>query len=162
MATKLQERQRFIRYYKEQTGKAEIDMRDVARFAEKMGWRLPKPPSPIDLLAKQFSDAAREEIRYDKKTKRPYRANLAITMRLPDGTQLALWIEPDEAPRHKMLKALTIYREQMVGEAVIATNTAEHWNRVNPQQQPLLFQTDFTDDVEWRRNAPSEEDEKAS
>ena len=162
MATKLQERQRFIRYYKEQTGKAEIDMRDVARFAEKMGWRLPKPPSPIDLLAKQFSDAAREEIRYDKKTKRPYRANLAITMRLPDGTQLALWIETDEAPRHKMLKALTIYREQMVGEAVIATNTAEHWNRVNPQQQPLLFQTDFTDDVEWRRNAPSEEDEKAS
>lgn len=161
MATKLQERQRFIRYYKEQTSKAEIDMHEVARFAETMGWRLPVPPKPIDLLAKQFADAAREEIRHDKKTKRPYRANLAITTRLSDGTQLSLWIDTDEAPRHKMIKALTLYREQMVGEAVIATNTAEHWNSVNPKQQAIAFPTDFTDDVEWRKNAP-DEGEKAS
>lgn len=158
--TKLQERQRFIRYYREQTGQKEINMHDVALFAQKMGWKIPVPPSGIDMLAKQFSDAAREEIGHDKKTKRPYRANLAITQRLPSGEQLAIWIETNEAPRHKMVKALTIYREQMVGEAVMASDTADHWNRVNPKQQPILFQTDFTDDVEWRRNAPAE-DEKA-
>jgi hypothetical protein len=159
--TKVQERQRFIRYYKEQTGQKEVNMHDVARFAEKMGWRLPKPPSGIDILAKQFAQAANEEIGYDKKTKRPYRANLAITQRMPSGEQLAIWIETDGTPRHKMVKALTQYREQMVGEAVMASDTADHWNRVNPAQQPILFQTDFTDDVEWRRNAP-DEGEKAS
>jgi hypothetical protein len=59
-----------------------------------------------------------------------------------------------------MVKALTQYREQMVGEAVMASDTADHWSRVNPGQQRILFETDFTDDVEWRRNAPGE-DEKA-
>lgn len=161
MARKVQERQRFLHYYREQTGKKEVDMHDVARLADKMGWALPVPPEPLDLLAKQFSDAAREEINYDKKTKRPYRVNLAITKRLANGRQQALWIETDEAPRHNMVKALTLYREQMVGEAVIATNTAEHWNNINPKEQALLFETDFTDDVEWRLSAP-EEDAKAS
>jgi len=161
MAKKLQERQDFLHYYREQTGEKEVDHHDVARRAVKMGWPLPVPPDPLDLLAKQFSDAAREEINYDKKTNRPYRVNLAITKRLPDGKQMTLWIETDEAPRHSMVKALTLYREQMVGEAVIGTDTAEHWNNINPKEQPLLFPTDFTDDVQWRKNAP-EEDEKAS
>jgi len=157
---KLQERQRFIRYYKEQTGQKEVNMHDVALFAQKMGWGVPKPPTGLDMLAKQFAQAANEEICHDKKTKRPYRANLAITQRLPNGEQLAIWIETDDTPRHKMQKALTQYREQMVGEAVMGSDTAEHWSRINPKQQPILFQTDFTDDVEWRRNAPGE-DEKA-
>ena len=157
MATQIEKRQRFIRYYKEQTEKTETDMHDVAHFAQNMGWDLPVPPDPLDLLAKQFSDAAREETRVDKNTKRPYRANLAII----HGKQLALWIDTDEAPRHKMAKALMLYRDQMVSEAVIGTNTADHWNRVNPEQQPLIFPTDLTDDVQWRLNAP-EETEQAS
>src|ERR1022692_2963739 len=139
MATKVQERQRFIRYYKEQTGAKEVDMHEVAEFARKMGWPLPKPVNPIDLLAKQFSEAAGEETRTDKKTKGIYKANLAITKRLPDGRQLAFWIDVDEAPRHRVAKGLTQYREQMVGEAVIGTNTAGHWNRLHPNQQPLEF-----------------------
>ncbi len=157
MARKVQERQRFLHYYREQTGRKEVDMHDVARLAEKMGWELPVPREPLDLLAKQFSDAAREETNYDKKTKRPYRVNLAITARLSDGKQLTLWIETDEAPRHKMVKALMLYREQIIGEAVSATTTAEHWNNINPKEQPLLFEADFTDDVEWRLNAPEDE-----
>ena len=161
MASAIQARQRFLHYYKEQTGKKEIDMHDVARFAEKMGWTLPVPPQPIDLLAKLFSDAAREEMRVDKKTKRPYRANLAVMQRLPSGKQLGLWIDTDEAPRHKMVKALHLYREQMVGEAVVGTNTADHWNSIHPTQRAIEFPTDLTDDVQWRLNAP-DEDQRAS
>ena len=51
MATMVQKRQRFIVYYKEQTGKKEVNMHDVANFARKMGWPLPKPADPVDLLA---------------------------------------------------------------------------------------------------------------
>ena len=159
MSNRLERKQRFIRYYKEQTGKEEVDMKDVARFAKKMGWELPIPPDPLDLLAKQFADAAREETRVDKSTKRPYRANLAISKKLPDGQMVFAWIDTDEAPRHKMVKALMLYRDQMVGEAVIGTDTAEHWNRINPSQRPLDFPTDLTDDVQWRRNAPTEDEE---
>ena len=148
MSTKAQRYQNFIRYYKEQTGKKEINMHEVAKFAHKMGWALPKPVDPMDLLAKEFSDAARQETRRDKETKRTYKASLAITKRLPDGRQTAFWFDVDEnPPRHRMVKGLHLYREQMVGEAVIGTNTAEHWNRLHPDQRALDFITDLTDEI---------------
>lgn len=162
MSTQAQRRQAFIRYYKESTGNPVANMKEVAQFAKKMGWPMPKPIDPIDLLARQFAEAAREEIRTDDVTKRDYRANLAFNQRQKDGAQATLWVDVDEAPRHHMVKGLTLYREQMVGEAVIATNTAEHWNRVHPDQLPLEFITDLTDDVRWRQNAPPEAGEVAS
>lgn len=155
---KIRDRQAFYHYYKEQTGAKEVNMRNVAEMANKMGWPLPKPADPLDLLAKQFSQAVGEEVRRDKQTKQPYKANLAFTKRLPDGTQLTLWVDVDEAPRHRMVKGLHLYREQMVGEAVMGHNTAGHWNRIHPDQKPLEFPTDLTDDVKWRLNAPSEEE----
>lgn len=151
MATKAQEMQRIIRQYQYERKTTEVDMREVAKFAASKGWPLPVPEDPIDILAKKFSEAAREEIRYDKKTKRPYRANLAITMRSGDQ-QKTLWIDTDNAPRNRMVMALNRYREQMVGEAVMGTNTAEHWNSNNPDQLPLAFDTDLTEDVKWRLN----------
>jgi hypothetical protein len=95
-------------------------------------------------------------MRYDKETKQPYRGNLSLTQRLKDGTQQSLWIDTDEASRPQMMMALHKYREQMLGEAVIGTNTAEHWNRTHPGQQALPFPTDFADEVEWRKNTPEE------
>ena len=162
MSTKPQRFQRFLGYYREQTSKKEVDMHDVARFAQKMGWSLPVPPSPLDVLAKQFADAAREELRIDKKTKRPYRANLSLRKTLPDGKQQSLWIDTDdEHRRHVMVKALNRYREQMVGEAVMGTNTADHWSRVNQDQRRIDFETDFGPDVKWRSNEPQEGEQKA-
>ncbi len=136
-------------------------MSEVAEAAQQAGMKIPAPISGIDRLAKQFADALREEIRYDKKTKRPYRANLAITQRHANGTQLAFWIDTDEADREKMVMAITKYREQMVGEAVIGTNTVEHWNRIHSDQLPIPFPLDFADETEWRRNAPTEDEVKA-
>jgi hypothetical protein len=98
-------------------------------------------------------------LRHDKKTKRPYRAALSIRKTLPGGKQLHLWIDTDiEHRRHIMVKALNRYREQMVGEAVMGSNTADHWSSINPNQKRIEFQTDLGPDVEWRRNAPPEEE----
>ena len=159
MATKVQKRQNFIRHYRERTGKKEVDMHEVAIAAQKMGWPLPTPVDPLDLLARQFADAAREETRRDKETKQPYKAQLAITRRSPDGRQLAFWFDVDEdPPRHKMSKGLKQYRDQMVCEAIIGSNTADHWNRIHPDQLPLPFVTDLTEDVNERRSIPIEEE----
>ncbi len=51
-----------------------------------------------------------------------------------------------------MVKALNRYREQMLGEAVMGTNTADHWNSMFPDQMPLVFDTDLSDEVQWRLN----------
>lgn len=151
MATKKQEMQRLIRYYKDTTGKTEVDMHDVAKFAVSNGWNLPEPIAAIDRLAKDFSQAAREEIRHDKITGKPYRANHAITQ-----GQLHLWIDIDEAPRKPMVKSLITRREQMVGDGLQLTLDADHWNSIHRDEESIVVPMDFTDDVEWRKNSPKD------
>ena len=156
--TKHEEMQAFVRYYKRENKKTVVTMAEISKAAIAQGWPVPPPVSGEERLAKQFADAELEEVRIDKKTKRPYRANLALSQRLKDGKQLALWIDTDEATRSQMVLAMGKYREQMIGEAVIGTNTVEHWNRTNPKEEPLQFPLDFGDETEWRRNAPVEEE----
>ena len=51
----------------------------------------------------------------------------------------------------------------MVGDTLQLDLDAEHWNNIHPEEQPIQLPLDFTDDVEWRKNAPDEEaSEKAS
>ena len=74
------QKQHLIRQFKRETGETQIDMHKVAAYAVSKGWTLPTPRSPIDLLARQFADAARQEMRYDTATGKPYRANHAVGM----------------------------------------------------------------------------------
>lgn len=150
MATKQQEMQKFIRHYRQISGVAAWDMHDVAKLAEKMGWKLPKPVSPLEMLAKEFSKAAREETRVDSKTGHPYRVNHAFTS--DDGKQMTLWVDIDEAPRKLMLKSAHSRREQVVGDLVQLTFDLDHWNRVNSADEPIVVPLDFNDDIEWRKN----------
>src|SRR5664279_582849 len=104
MATKHQEMQRLIRQYKFEAHKTEINMHEVAQFAVDKGWPLPRPVAAIDRLAKEFSQAAREEIRYDKESGKPYRANHAFALSL-GAVQMTFWVDIDEAPRKPILKS---------------------------------------------------------
>jgi hypothetical protein len=156
MSTQNEKMRKFTVWYKEQHKKAAVTMAEVAREAIAQGWKVPPPISGEERLAKRFADAQREEIRYDQATKEPYRGNLALTEKLKDGKQLTLWVDTDEATRSQMVMCLHKYREQMLGEAMIGTNTAEHWNRTHPEQQPLPFPTDLAEEIQWRKNAPNE------
>lgn len=152
---KTQEMQSLMRLYKDETGEKEIDMHKIAKYAAGKGWPLPKPINTLDLLAKQFTQAARQEIRRDAKTGKPYRANHAVPT-YQGGEQLTLWIDIDEAPRKHMLKSLVNRREQMVGDGLQLTLDADHWNSINQNDEPIILPMDFTDDIEWRKNAPDE------
>ena len=159
MASKILKMQKFIRFYKEQTGLKEADMREVAKLAAKRGWPLPKPIDPIDRLAREFADAAKEEIRHDNGTSKPYRANHVVWVRQGDH-QLPLYIDIDEDhPRKVILKSLMNRREQTVSDMVQLAFDADHWNAMHPDEEPIVIPTDLTDDVAWRRNAPEEEEE---
>lgn len=158
--SKMREMQRLIRHYRDETGELEVDMHKVAKWAASKGWPLPKPTNPLDMLAKQFAEAARQETRKDKETGLPYRANHSIPIKQGEE-QLHLWIDIDEAPRSQMLKSLVNRREQMVGDGLMLTYDAEHWNRINPDEEPTQLDMDLTEDIEWRRNAPDEEDDAA-
>jgi hypothetical protein len=156
MTTKLKEMQKVIRYYKEETGKTEVDMKEVVRFAvTKLGWKVPPPKDPVDRLVSEFSKAARDEIRYDDTTGKPYRANHAYPVKQGE-VQFHLWIDIDEAPRHLMLKSLIMRREQMVNDGLQLTYDADHWNSINPSEKPIQLVLDFTEDIEERKLASSE------
>ena len=145
-----------IRLYKDETGKPEVDMHDVARWAMLKGWRSPKPKSPVDLLAREFSKAAAQEVRRNNATGRSYRAYHAVTTKT-GSKQMTFWVDIDEAPRKVMHKSLIQRREQMVGDAVQLSFDAEHWNLSHPQEEPINAPLDFTEDVEWRKNGEDEQ-----
>lgn len=151
--TKDQEMQQIIRLYNQETGETEVDMHKVVRYAvSRLDMKLPTHANPLDLLATRFSKAARLEIRHDKKTGRPYRANHAV----PSG-QGYLWVDIDEAPRRPMHRSLINRREQIVGDALQLSFDTDHWNDMHPNEEPIVVPLDFTDDVEWRKNGPEDQ-----
>jgi hypothetical protein len=144
--------QKIISLYRQKTGKNEISMREVAEFAAReLKMELPTPQDPLDLLAKKFAIAAREETRKDKITNRPYRVNHAVPM----GSQQTLWVDIDQASRGQMHKSLITRRNQIIGDALQLDLDAEHWNNINPTEAPIQIPLDFTEDVEERKNIES-------
>lgn len=160
MSNIIQKRQAFFRYVCKLKGTNEVTMQEVAEVALKMGWEPPKPKDPMELFAKQFADAVGEETRVDKTTKNAYKANLAYAKRMPNGRQLWLWFDVDNATRPQMVKGLHHYREHLVDGTVIGVNTADHWNRTHSTQEELPFVTDLTSDVEERRATSSTAEEQ--
>lgn len=152
--------QRAIRIYKNETGKAEVDMHDVAQFAiDYLKWPAPVPQNPIDMLASKFSDAAREEIRHDKVTGRPYRAN-HVVYNDKEGQTIPLWIDLDEERRRPMIvRSLNRRLSAMIDDGVQLSFDAEHWNRINPDQEPVAVSFDLHEQVEWRKNSLDHEDQ---
>lgn len=158
--SKRQERQRLIRHYKDTTGEREVDMHKVAEFAKSLGWKMPKPPSEIDLLAKQFAEDAQAERKHDEATGRPYRVYHAI----PASGQMNLfvYVDIDEATRGQMLKASVIRREQMVSDGYNLTLDLDHWNRVNEKLEPIALPMDLSLDIEIRKATDEGDDAEAA
>ena len=153
------ERQRVIRAYIEATKEADVDMTKVLKWAMSQGWKLPKPEDPFAIEAKKFADAAREQVNYDKDTGKPYRQYHSVT-EYHGGTQLHLWIDIDKAPRPRMLKSLMKRREQMISDGVMLSYDADHWNAAHKGDEEIQLEWDFTLDIEWRKNAPDDDDKK--
>jgi hypothetical protein len=147
--------QRIFRMYKEKTGKLEIDMKEVAKWAVANGWPLPKPVDPLDRLAHDFAQAAREEVLKDEETGQPYRVNHAVTV-TRHGQQLVIWIDINEAKRRPMHRSLMMRRNQMIGDGLQLTLDADHWNRIHSDEKRIDIPLDFTYDIEWRKNSPEE------
>jgi hypothetical protein len=154
MPHKHKEMQFIIRDWKKATRNIEIDMHKVAEYASQRGWPIPPAISGLERLAKEFSQAAREETRQDEKTGRHYRVYHAFT---PDGGgQGVLWIDIDEAPRKIMVKSTVMRREQVIGDMVQLYLDLEHWNNKHPSEKPIVLVTDVTEDINERLAGPEE------
>jgi hypothetical protein len=153
--------QKIIALYRAVTGETELDPKKMAEFALKNGVDLPRPKDPLELLAREISVAAREELRRDEKTTRPYRAYHSLPIEHPDGQVSFVFVDIEDATRPQMHRSLTKRREQMVGDAVHLIYDAERWNSQHPDLEPIQMALDFGPDVEWRKALDTAEDESA-
>lgn len=159
--SKRQERQRFIRFYREKTGETEIDMTKVAELAKEMGWAMPRPPSEVELLARQFADDAQAERRTDEKTKRPYRVYHALPAG-PKQLNLFVYVDIDEATRPQMLKSAVNRREQMVSDGYNLQLDLDHWNNINVAEEPIELPMDLTLDIAIKKASDDGDDDEAA
>lgn len=161
--TKAVERQKFIRFWKEHTGETEVDMRSVAELALKMGWAAPPPVDPVDALAKTFKEAARQDIRHDRKG-RPYRGYHAVPKQTVDGQFLFSYLDIDD-PKSKpenFRKACVLRREGMVDDGLLLFLDQTRWNDQRPPEQHVeILPADLGFDIELRLAAMDERDEAA-
>lgn len=137
-----------IELYKKETGRSEIDMKELASFAISKGWEPPKPITAEERLAKELARAAREVTRSDKETGQHYRVYHAV--KFDQSGQGSFWVDIDEAKRPHMIKSAYARREQVVGDMLQLTLDLDHWNRVNPNEEPIIIETDVTPDIEER------------
>jgi len=162
--SKVKERQRFIRYWMDQTGETEIDMHAVAKMALKMGWDVPPPISTEGRLAKLFKDAARQDIRHDRKTERPYRGYHAVPKSDASGQLVFSYIDIDD-PKTKpknFRKACVMRREQSVDDQLQLRLDQIHWNDTRPDDQQVeVMPADLEFDVELRLAAMDDEESAA-
>lgn len=160
--SKNQELQKIIRLYREETGRSELDLHEVARFALGKGWPMPQPKNPIDLLAAQIRDAARQEVRKDRVSGRPYRAYHAVPALDEKGQGTFYWIDMDDPAItfSSMKKSIVRRREQMVDDGVQLSLDLDHWNSIRPEPEHITFETDFGPDIEWRKNSMDDDEGK--
>jgi hypothetical protein len=107
------------------------------------------------MLAKQFTEAAREEVNYDKKTGNPFRVYHALKVS-HGGTQLHLFVDIEEATRDQMMVSLTMRREQMVSDGMMVIYDQDHWNAQHPSEQPIQMEMDLTFDIELKKHGGDE------
>lgn len=159
------EKQRFIRYWKDQTGETEVDMRAVAKMAIDMGWKAPPPITEEDRLAKLFKDAARQEIRHDRKSGRPYRAYHAVPKTTADGQMVFSYIDIDD-PKTKpssFRKSCVMRREQSVDDQLQLRLDQIHWNDTRPEDQQVdILPADLEFDIELRLASMDDSDDEAA
>lgn len=151
--SKIEDRQRFIRYWKETSGETDVDMDKVAELALQMGWDVPPPLTPQERLAKQFKEAAKQDIRHDRQTGRPYRGYHAFTRARANGQVDFFYADIDD-PKTKpenFKKACVLRREQSVDDLFALFLDQTHWNDTRPvEQQVEMLPNDMDFDVELR------------
>jgi hypothetical protein len=160
--SKAQEMQKIIRLYRDETGHTELDMHEVALFAMRKGWPMPIPKNPLDMLAAQFRDAARQEVRKDSSSGRPYRAYHAVPTSAAQGSFFWIDIDDPETTHTNMRKSAVMRREQMVDDGVQLSLDLDHWNSIRAEGERIELPMDISPDIEWRKASMDGDDDEAA
>ena len=161
MSYREREQQKMIRLFQDETGVFEFTMVQVAEWAQQRGFRMPKPPTSVELLARQLQQSARSETRTDPETGDQYRANHAYPRNVK-GKPTMFWFDLDgpAATKSKAEKALKLRRNQALNDVFHIALDQGRWNRTHGPEEQIELDFDFGDEVTWRLNAPKKGSEQ--
>jgi hypothetical protein len=157
--SKKAEMQRWCQTFRDRE-KRDLSADELASRLEAVGWPMPKPKTPHELLAKQVARAENEETIWDDVLGDSVGKNICYTVEV-NGKQTMLWGELDPATWTKMDIHKTILRDQSVGDVYEATKKCMRWSRLHPGEQAVLFDPDFGPDMDWKLNAPKRKKDAA-
>jgi hypothetical protein len=142
-----EDKHRIINDYIAATGADEIDMNDVARWAQANG-RMPppRPFDPVKMFAHELSEAAREEYYIDPQG-REVRKKHVYTIVEADGTRRWHWVDIVTAKPEPMHKSLQSRRRQALGDVVQLDTDRRSYNENNLFGGSIDMSYNFDEDL---------------
>ena len=105
----------------------------------------PRPQDIRRILRKQVTDVLRQAVRKDADGI-TYRAKQCIRI-FEEGVQYSFWFDIDRGTANNMRKATLQKRKAIADACFRAKCDADHFSNDHPEEAPIQFVLDFSDDV---------------
>ncbi|WP_299620874.1 hypothetical protein [Pelagibius sp.] len=132
------------------TGEDANNPNDFIDWAISNGKLAPRPEDIRKIFRRQLSTALRQAMRIDEEGT-TYRAKQCVSI-MENGEQRTLWFDVDRGGTPQLRqKAVRQRRDSIANDIYRAMSDVEHMNLVYPEDEPLQFELDFTEDYEERK-----------
>ena len=123
---------------------------DFIDWAVSNGKLTPRPEDIRKIFRRQLSTALRQAMRVDEQGT-TYRAKQCISI-VENGDQRSLWFDVDRGGTPQLRhKATRQRRDSVANDIYRAMCDVEHINFAYPDDEPIQFELDFTEDYEERK-----------
>ncbi len=147
-STRVRELLATIDKYIEETGETEPDLHDIARHAYFNGME-PMVPDPIKRLAREMALASRQDYITDENGE-PVRRRHAFVIRRGEE-QLTLWSKMEDITPERIKLSAARRRNGTLMDVLQLDRDLTYYNKNHNPGDPILFEANFTTDLQERR-----------
>lgn len=132
------------------TGEDANNPNDFIDWAVSNGKLKPRPEEIRKIFRRQLSTALRQAMRVDEGGT-TYRAKQCVSI-IENGDQRTLWFDTDRGGTPQLRqKAARQRRDSIANDIYRAMCDVEHMNTAYPEDEPIQFELNFTEDFEERK-----------
>ncbi len=136
--------------WEEATGEDANNPNDFIDWAISNGKLTPRPEDLRRIFRRQVSTALRQALKIDENGT-TYRAKQCVSI-IENGAQRTLWFDVDKGGTPQLRrKAARQRRDSIANDVYRAMSDVEHMNFQFPQDEPIQFVLDFTEDYNERK-----------
>ena len=138
--------------YIEETGNKNPEYHTVAAWAHRLVLLQPPPYNPVKQIARMLARASRDDYITDENGE-PVRRRLNYREER-DDQQLTFWFKMEDATPEKMRLSAQRRRNGTLMDILQLDRDISYFNKHHNPGEPLLFDANFTPDIEERHQPP--------